>query len=301
MKYRRKQQLTIILVLVVAIASLSVGFAAFSAALNISSSASITPNSDNFSVVFSSSQYAITTNNTSGTVVNGIGTNGAMGGITSLYQNSASGLIAEFTEPGQSLDITIYAHNTGEYDAYLRGVNITNIDGSSYKKCTAATNTTDALVQSACNGISISVNVAGTNHEYGKSISNHVLSKGSVEPIIITVAYNSDAARADGNFDISFGDISLEYSTIDNRIITFKADGTTCQTVAGTTWLEYINSSDNTSGIYYNSVGGSVYSKLNSVLRYKDANGNVIFPTTNDTILEGVSYYIGGDWSTTPT
>lgn len=293
MQYRRKKQLTIILALIVAIASLSVGFAAFSATLNISSSASVTPNSDNFSVVFSSSQYAITTNNTSGTVVNGIGTNGAMGGITSLYQNSASGLIAEFTEPGQSLDITIYAHNTGEYDAYLRGVNITNVAGTSYKKCTAATNTTDALVQSACNGISISINIGGINYAYGATITNHILEKGSVEPIIITVAYNSTAARADGNFDISFGDISLEYSTIDNRIITFTAAGTQCQTTAGTTWLEYINSSDNTSGIYYNTVGGNIYSKSKSMLRYTDANGNVMAPTTNDIILEGTSYFTG--------
>ena len=189
MHYRRKQQLTIILVLAVAIASLSVGFAAFSATLNISSSATITPNSENFSVVFSSSQYAITTNNKSGTVVSGVGTNGAQGGITNLYQNSATGLIAQFTEPGQSLAITIYAHNIGEYDAYLTGITIESVDGENQKVCTAASDASDSLVQSACEGISISVNVGGIDYQYGESISNHLLAKDSVEPVVITVTY----------------------------------------------------------------------------------------------------------------
>ena len=246
MKYRRKQQLTIILVLVAVISTISVGFAAFSSTLNISSSATVTPNSDDFNIVFSSSQYAITTRDDSGTLVSGTGTNGAIGGITNLYRKSASGLIAQFTEPGQSLSTTIYAHNIGEYDAYLTGITFGSVDGENKKVCTAASDASDSLVQAACEGISISVNVGGTDYTYGEAISNHVLSKGSVEQIIITVTYEADADRADGEFEILFGDISLDYSTVDGpKIIIFQIDGTTYQGEDGMSWSEWINSSYN--------------------------------------------------------
>lgn len=286
MKYRRKQQLTIILILVAVISTISVGFAAFSSTLNISSSANVTPNSDDFSVVFSSSQYAITTRDDDGTVVNGIGTYGAQGGITNLYKTSASGLIAEFTEPGNKLDITIYAHNIGEYDAYLRGVNITNVDGSSYKKCTGESDTTDSLVQAACDGISLSINIGGIDYEYGSTIANHTLSKGSVEPIIITVAYNSNASRADGNFDILFGDISLEYSTVDNskQLISFTVDGLEFSAEEGMTWAEFITSSYNTNNVF------TQPSKIfyNEKLLYDEVDYNKVDPSNN--IIHNMSY-----------
>jgi hypothetical protein len=247
MKYRRKKQLTIILILVAVISSISIGFAAFSATLNISSSATVTPNSDNFSIVFSSSSYAITTRDDSGTLVSGVGTNGAQGGITNLYRKSATGLTAQFTEPGQALSTTFYIHNTGEYDAYLRGVNISSINGNSYKKCIAASGTTDSLVQSACEGINIVTTINGQNYSFGESISGHKIEKGTSQPIVVVVAYAPDAARADGNFDIEFGDISLEYSTVDSntKLITFKVFNETFTAESGMTWDDFINSSYN--------------------------------------------------------
>lgn len=252
MKYRRKQQLTIILVLVAVISTISVGFAAFSSTLNISSSVTVTPNSDDFNIVFSSSQYAITTRDDSGTLVSGTGTNGAIGGITNLYRKSASGLIAQFTEPGQSLSTTIYAHNIGEYDAYLTGITFESVDGANQKVCTASSDASDSLVQSACEGISISVNVGGIDYQYGESISNHLLAKGSVEPVVITVTYAEGASRADGDFDIAFGDLSLDYSTVDGpKLITFSIyfpySGTTSEFIAeeSMTWRDLLNSEYN--------------------------------------------------------
>ena len=69
----------------------SVGFATFSATLNISSSATVAPSRDNFSLVFLSSAYAITTLYDSGTLVSGVGANGEQGGMTNLYRKSATG------------------------------------------------------------------------------------------------------------------------------------------------------------------------------------------------------------------
>ena len=215
MKRHRKKQMYIIAILSMIITGLGIGFAAFSSTLNISSSATVTPNSDDFSVVFSSSEYAVTTNNQTGIVVNGIGSNGAQGGITGLYQKSATGMIGQFTKPGQALSLQFYVHNIGEYDAYLKSINIENINGTSYKKCTASSGTTDSLVQSACEGIVIHSIIGSDSYTIGTTnITGHKLEKGKAELILITIEYKANAARADGDFDVEFGDISLEYSTV---------------------------------------------------------------------------------------
>lgn len=286
MKYRRKQQLIIILILVAVISTISVGFAAFSSTLNISSSANVTPSSSDFSVVFSSSQYAITTNNQTGTVVNGVGTYGAQGGITNLYRNSASGLIAEFTEPGNKLDITIYAHNIGEYDAYLTGITLGSVDGENQKVCTASSDASDSLVQSACEGISISVNVGGIDYQYGESISNHPLAKGSVEPVVITVTYAEGASRADGDFDIVFGDLSLDYSTVDNhKLIEFSVmvpENQTYYAESNMTWEQWVNSEYNTEGYICND--GKIYHPSRDDLY-------IVYASTIDGVTKKIAAY----------
>ena len=295
MKYRRKEQIVVILILAVAIASLSVGFAAFSATLNISSSATVTPNSDNFSIVFSSSSYSITTRDDSGTLVNGTGTNGAQGGITNLYRKSATGLTAQFTEPGQALSTTFYIHNTGEYDAYLTGVNISNINGTSYKKCTAASDTTDSLVQSACEGINIVTTINGQNYSFGESISGHKIEKGTSQPIVVVIAYAPDAARADGNFDIEFGEISLEYSTVDGiKLIHFSTydtvSGTTENYVAeaGMTWRTFINTEYNSGGFSISPNGTYILRKW--ALCFSEENRRSVSP--DEPIIENNTYLI---------
>ena len=52
MENKRKSQIAIIAVLAVAVVALGVGFAAFSTALTITSSASVTPDDSTFRVVF---------------------------------------------------------------------------------------------------------------------------------------------------------------------------------------------------------------------------------------------------------
>ena len=55
----RDRKKLVIFMLMFSIAALSIGFAAFSASLNISSQASITPNSDTFSVKFSTNKDSL--------------------------------------------------------------------------------------------------------------------------------------------------------------------------------------------------------------------------------------------------
>ena len=225
---------------------MSLGFAAFSATLNISSSATVTPDSGNFNIELSASSSTpgeqhdipikITGNATAADVI--------------VLGTSVSGLKANFTEPGSSVAYTLYAHNIGEYDAYLTSINFENISGTtSNKKCTKTDSTaTDSLVADACAAINLSVVVNKKNtYTSTTSISNHLLEKSqdiSYDSIQIVIEYDSLGARADGTFEVEFGDIVLNYSTVNSakKMISFSIDVYGYEAEEGMTFLDWINS-----------------------------------------------------------
>ena len=129
-----------------------------------------------------------------------------------------SNLSATFKEPGQKAVYTFYAYNAGELEAFLKSIVYANVAGeTSNKVCKAKAGTTDALVQKACEGISLKVKVgneAETSSGIG-SISSHSLAKNVGETVTVTLEYAADAARADGDFDVSFGSVTLNYSSVD--------------------------------------------------------------------------------------
>ena len=51
------------------------------------------------------------------------------------------------------------------------------------------------------------------------SISNHSLAplgeSGNGETITVTISYDEEAKRADGDFTVAFGDITLTYGAVD--------------------------------------------------------------------------------------
>ena len=206
----KKEKLLMIIALVVGIASLSVGFAAFSTTLNISSSASVNPNSDNFKVKFSTNQNSLVV----GAVTpssNSSGLTASNGTINNTTSPTLSNLSATFTSPGQYVEYTVYARNEGEYTAYLNSVNFLG-----EKTCEAVGNATASLVESACNSINTVVYVASTEYRETTPISNHSLAKSSSEQIKIRLEYASNGTAVDGDFRITFNDIMLVYSTIND-------------------------------------------------------------------------------------
>ena len=215
MERDRSAKIIAIVALCVAVAGLSIGFAAFSNNLKIESSAKVSPNQNDFDVNFSASN----TSELDGTV-SAVGTNSATGEDATI-DNSASptitGLKANFTEPGQKVTYSFYAHNAGKYAAYLNNVTYANVSGKTATKiCTAGVGTDATMVEAACNGISVSVKVG--NDTYTKSmdsISNHLLAINAYEPVVVTIEYNSGASRADGDFEVAFGDITLTYDSVD--------------------------------------------------------------------------------------
>ena len=210
-----KDKKIIIVALIMAVISLSVGFAAFSSTLTISSSATVTPNSSDFKVIFSSSETSAATTAITPSV------SGATASNATVTGTKLSNISVAFTEPGQRADYAFYVRNDGQYDAYLNNVNIGSIT------CTPGTGATKALVDSACEGIKISVTygVGGT----GMSTSGQIVDKSTSQTnltdyklisgeyvyAIFRIMYNSGSARADGPFTVTIGDTTFDFSTVD--------------------------------------------------------------------------------------
>ena len=216
MEKDRSSKVIAVVALLIAVIGLSVGFASFSSTLTISSSANVTPNSDTFKVVFSSNGTTLTTEAVSEDVT-GTGASATNAAINNDTNPTISGLAATFTEPGQKVVYTFYAHNNGEYDAFLKSVTYANVTGKSESKvCTAGIGTTETLVTKACDDISVKVNVGTTNTTASTAdITGHSLLKGAFEQVTVTIEYAADGDRADGDFSVAFGDISLVYSSVD--------------------------------------------------------------------------------------
>ena len=252
MENKRKSQIAIIAVLAVAVVALGVGFAAFSTALTITSSASVTPDSSTFRVVFADSQGTynpITAPNSnpvtiapqlSATVQNFTATDATINN-TATHSPEITGLSANFTAPGQSVTYTFKVKNIGEYDAFLNSIDFQNAtQANSNKVCTANTDSengnaplaTDTYVQEACGLISLSVQIHGSTFTTTSTPSpSPKLDKSgtnSESTVVVTIAYaapntNADGyttagayGRADGPFTVAFGDIQLNYSTVAN-------------------------------------------------------------------------------------
>ena len=203
-------------------AILGVGFAAFNSSLRITNNASVTPDLSDFSVSFTNTEGMVDDNtnvvptNSSNLMTS---TNGV---INNSYNNgpSLSGISTNFTAPGQYVTYSLYVYNNGEYDAYLTDLIYSNVSNqNSNKICTPGRDsnnilTNDTYVALACNGISINVYVDDVLIQPGELANTHILAKGDSEEVTIVIDYASGSQVADGPFSVSFGDISLIYSTV---------------------------------------------------------------------------------------
>lgn len=194
----------IVFALLISVAALSLGFAAFSSTLTIESEADVVGDPTKFNVSLSKSNSSVSTGSVTPTV------SGATGSAATLSANKIEGLKATFTDKGQSVKYSFYAYNAGQFIGYLNSVSIGT------KTCTPVSGTTASYVASACNGISISVKVgSNTYNSTNNSISSHSLAIGSAEAVEVTISYASNAALADGDFTVAFGDIVLTYGSAD--------------------------------------------------------------------------------------
>ena len=123
MEKQRQKKFMIILALVLTISGLTIGFAAFTSVLSISSSATITPDDSTFSVKFSTKQDSLDESEVvPSSKSDGLETTNGIINNT-LANPTISNLSASFTAPGQYAEYTFYARNEGEYRAFLNSVN----------------------------------------------------------------------------------------------------------------------------------------------------------------------------------
>ena len=243
MEHNRQIKILSIVALVIAIVAMSLGFAAFSATLNISSSASVSPNSSDFKIRIVSYDGSNIIEPIS--FANASGSNATIGedGLT------LSNISVNLSEPGSCVVYRFYVQNDSPYDAYLSSYERVDTDGDgNNKKCVAESdNVNDELLLLACESISYGFDLYDVD---GTKVTDNpvgqVLHPGEQHTIDFKVVYLDDGTLADGDFRVDFDDIKIEYST--SNLITFTIDRTEYHAEVGMTWEEWVNSSYNTDG-----------------------------------------------------
>ena len=251
MEKKRGNQVMAIAALFIAVIGLSLGFAAFSNTLTISSSASVTPDASIFDVNLSS--VAATT--TDGAVVpvkspsnyeagsfnatNFTATNATIANeaLTQGQTTNAAitGLRANFTEPGQTVTYSFYARNDGKLEAFLNSVLFTEVESGKTHTCAIKKDgvaeenrATQSLVDAACAAISYKVSVGGveftgtTADKQTNTTGKKLTVQGTDNdrtPVVVTITYAAENTlgeyRVDGPMTVTFGDIVLTYGSVD--------------------------------------------------------------------------------------
>lgn len=218
MEKDRNTRMIAIAALIVGVLGLSLGFAFVASQLTISSSAEVAP-VDDFHVYFSSSSSSLATAN-----IAGVGSDASVTAEAAVIDNATNpkaptitNLHAAFTQPGQYATYSFYAWNDNDFAAYLKSL----VFASTSPTCTAKNAADQTSVTAACAGISLSISVGSgataiTNQATSlATISGHSLASKTAEPIVVKIDYANEAAKASGDFDVTFGDITLTYDSVD--------------------------------------------------------------------------------------
>ena len=200
--------------LLLSVLGLSLGFAAFSNSLTISSEAHVTPDASQFNVDFSTESNKVTVAAVEPALTNGATATNAT--INNEGDPTITGLNATFKQPGDKVVYSFNAYNDGALDAFLTSVTFNNAStGDSFKVCKAGEGTTESLVAAVCPNITATVEVGGTSYaDTQTGITGHNLAKKTGETVVVTLEYTGNLV-ADGNFDVSFGDVVLKYDSVD--------------------------------------------------------------------------------------
>lgn len=213
-----KGKVIVLIVLILAIAALGIGFSAYSNTLTISSSAKVNPNPSNFKLVFANNNNV---NDLDYGYVRPIN-NSSLGGNGIIYNSdrpTISGLTAYFDDTGESVSYRVYIVNTGKYKAYLRNFSFVQRNGA-FNECIAREGTDNTQVQSACPYVYVTVNIGSyTFTSNSVNLSNNMtyyLEPNQSQEVLITVTYDANGTKPNGDFYVKFGNLQITSSTIPN-------------------------------------------------------------------------------------
>ena len=230
MRKQQKQKVMAIVALCISVLGLTLGFAAFSNTLTISSSAKVSPDEADFNIkvygAINSKQLSgeITSSTSSVPTITGAASAKTAKISTNGKTITLSDISVEMTAPGEKASYIFRVKNEGQYDAYLNYYNIEHLLSGITSECTAGENTTASLVEEACKYIGMMLTIGD---EYGNILNFEnqeiKLEKNKEIYFQIEIVYNDNISidnstpRADGDFSIDFEDITLEFSTVPSK------------------------------------------------------------------------------------
>ena len=251
MRKNQKQKIMAIVALCISVVGLTLGFAAFSNTLTISSSATVTPDSKDFKLVVYGvpslgeyDQYAagdnannyrdnlvlpitkFTSTTTAEPILfrqyesDDIDKNAAKKAVITNGNGTFSikDISITFSEPGQGAEYYLLLKNEGHYDAYI---NVANAP-TPRKTCEAGEGATPSLVAKACESINLTPYLAmEENGEYDtENLYKFVDERGNIKIPVgghalfqVNLYYGINGERADGPFSVTWSDLSYTFTT----------------------------------------------------------------------------------------
>ena len=237
MRKQQKQKIMAIVALCISVLGLTLGFAAFSNTLTISSSATVTPDSSDFKMrVYGADtnkedfsdlaieSYTLSNKSIPYSLSGDLQMNDA---IISEDCLTISNMSATFKNVDDSVVYNYAIKNEGKYDAYLDLNRYARLyDGNELIDitCTARPGTRQDLVDQTCENMSYYINFYDSDGnmiegEYYMAMNNGIdyykIPAGSYMFLMVTLSYeNNNDVFADGDFDVEFEDITFDFSTV---------------------------------------------------------------------------------------
>ena len=236
MESRGNGKIIAVIALVIAVAGLSLGFAAYSTSLQISSEADVTPN-NNWNVGFSTDGTHIEEVSTAGTIA---GASTGSVDVTKYTINQTSGSNAVLsTTAGSQVTYTLDILNNGSIAAYPDSLSFTSPNALTCSNITASTSrviegnasagtsstggNTTTITQEDCDAMfAVSLSVNGTEYTPANAstfASNGTLAAGSSAPVVLKIWYKGGdaaataAAKLDGDIKVTVGTITAVYKS----------------------------------------------------------------------------------------
>lgn len=229
MEKTRQMKMLSIVALVLAITAMTLGYAAFSTTLNISSSATVTPNSDDFKVnvygfetfddfeQFQSNDLSIDGISLSDSSAIGIEESASAKSTIANINNSThtiTNIKAEFSSQRNVVTYPFIIKNEGKYDAYVDTSPFN--DDSEFKVnpvCIPGEGATLELVNIACSNLHLAVFFVNPETGLTEQVYNQNYKIKVNEHIILAVAIDFNGSYPDGPFTAEFPEIKLNFST----------------------------------------------------------------------------------------
>lgn len=229
MRKDKKLRVVALVALCISVLGLSLGFAAFSNTLTISSSATVSPDETDFDInIYGMEENALCDRDFSFDLLSS-----ATIGAPDCNSTSKSATVSEISDSGKSVTISnievgfsepdedayyyYLIKNEGEYDAYLDVDSLVELFNGKTGTCVPSDDANVDMVNKACESIKLYVALTGVDGDNYVDVSQssvYKLGKGSTILVEMGIRYKKDGERADGDFSVDFDDIVLEFTSV---------------------------------------------------------------------------------------